>query len=81
MKKDNQLILSLLISTQLDNNQTRNTVPGHSETAVSAGEGTFEIQHGGDKGDVFCSGLWSRDNVWSNNIDFSSGHKCLETLM
>lgn len=66
---------------QLYNNQTRNTVPGHSETTVLAGEGTFEIQDGGDKGDVFCSGMWSRDNVWSNNTDFSSGHKCLETLM
>lgn len=40
-------------SIQLYSNQTRNTVPGHSETAVSAGEGTFEIQHGGDKDDVF----------------------------
>lgn len=46
------------------------TVPGHSETTVLAGEGTFEIQDGGDKGDVFCSGMWSRDNVWSNNTDF-----------
>lgn len=43
-------------SIQLYKNQTRNTVPGHSETAVSAGEGTFEIQHGGDKGDVFVQG-------------------------
>lgn len=44
MKENIDSVLSLLISIQLYNDQTRNRDPGHRETAVWAGEGILKFK-------------------------------------